>query len=172
MAQSVERVLGKDEVTSSNLVSSSRNHSKRFAYCGFLFCGDLALSPQVRRGLGRSPMLFPPGPPKTQRVFGVDWVTGSNLVSSSRNPAVVLAAGFSVSRWASPSPVGQGTHRLLLSTENSQAPGHLEVFRYSIARSCLGLFWRQGQPRLFPPGAASLLRPESGGPPFRAGAAR
>ena len=28
MAQSVERVLGKDEVTSSNLVSSSRNHSK------------------------------------------------------------------------------------------------------------------------------------------------
>ena len=69
MAQSVERVLGKDEVTSSNLVSSSRNHSKRFAYCGFLFCGDLALSPQVRRGFGAKPHVIFPGGPRKHNVF-------------------------------------------------------------------------------------------------------
>ena len=88
MAQSVERVLGKDEVTSSNLVSSSRNHSKRFAYCGFLFCGDLVPSGGLGESAGKagaSPMFHWPGSPKTQRVFGVDRVTGSNLVSSSRN---------------------------------------------------------------------------------------
>ena len=37
MAQSVERVLGKDEVTSSNLVSSSKNHG--ITCRDFLFYG-------------------------------------------------------------------------------------------------------------------------------------
>ena len=36
MAQQVEHVLGKDEVTSSNLVSSSKE--KRTNYASFLFC--------------------------------------------------------------------------------------------------------------------------------------
>lgn len=37
MAQTVERVLGKDEVTSSNLVSSSRKTLEVMRLQGFLF---------------------------------------------------------------------------------------------------------------------------------------
>jgi hypothetical protein len=38
MAQSVERVLGKDEVTSSNLVSSSKKSPEIARFQGFFFC--------------------------------------------------------------------------------------------------------------------------------------
>ena len=37
VAQSVERILGKDEVTSSNLVSSSKNPLKSVDFGGFCF---------------------------------------------------------------------------------------------------------------------------------------
>ena len=38
VAQSVERILGKDEVTSSNLVSSSKKSSETFRFQNFSFC--------------------------------------------------------------------------------------------------------------------------------------
>ena len=72
MAQSVERVLGKDEVTSSNLVSSSRNHSKYFAYCGFLLCGDRVLPGAWGRRAGeaeQSPHVLSPRGPRKYGVF-------------------------------------------------------------------------------------------------------
>ena len=55
MAQVVEHVLGKDEVTSSNLVSSSKKalcSSEHSAY----FFADLVLRRGCGGGLGRSPM--------------------------------------------------------------------------------------------------------------------
>lgn len=79
-----------------------------------VFC--FAVTSSCRRrcggGLGRSPMLFPPGPPKTQRVFGVDRVTSSNPDSSSKKPSSLcdcwvfcFPVGFSLARGAGYTPV-------------------------------------------------------------------
>ena len=73
MAQVVEHVLGKDEVTSSNLVSSSKESIvvERLR-CFLVFPGDLVLRRECGGGLGRSPIIIF-GPRKSEALL---WDSG------------------------------------------------------------------------------------------------
>ena len=73
MAQLVEHILGKDEVTSSNLVISSNTLATARVF--FLKIAWLADMAQL-----------------VEHILGKDEVTSSNLVISSKNPA--QCAGF------------------------------------------------------------------------------
>ena len=72
MAQSVERVLGKDEVTSSNLVSSSETTVSDLLTVVFCYAATESF-----RGLGggvqakrnRAPMSYLPGVPENTEYF-------------------------------------------------------------------------------------------------------
>ena len=65
MAQLVEHILGKDEVTSSNLVISS--------------------TPLQQRGRYQNKILFADMAQLVEHILGKDEVTSSNLVISSKN---------------------------------------------------------------------------------------
>ncbi len=78
MAQAVERILGKDEVSSSNLDSSSRKCCARKSMALFVL-GDLILSRAKARGLGAQPHIKRRRVPENAQHFWGESVSSLNL---------------------------------------------------------------------------------------------